>query len=85
MKVSLERSIGIPTIPYAPVKVVVAIEGEVNSPSEVESLSKKLDAIMAIEIIKTLDESVTISEIGYKKYLENMKNMYNEILNDLEE
>lgn len=85
MNVKLERSIGIPTVPFAPVKVTVAIEGDAKSPSDIEALSKKLDAIMAIEIIKTLDESVTITEIGYKKYLENIKNMYNEILNELKE
>ena len=85
MNVKLERSIGIPTVPFAPVKVTVAIEGDLTSPSEVEDLSKKLDAIMAIEIIKTLDESVTITEIGYKKYLETLQNNYHKIMKALED
>lgn len=84
MKVSLERSIGIPTVPFAPLKVTVSIEGEVDSPSEVTELSEKLDSIMALEILKVLDESITITDIGYKKYAENLKNMYNEIVGSLE-
>jgi hypothetical protein len=84
MKVSLERSIGIPTVPFAPLKVTVSLEGDVESPSDIEKLSEKLDSIMAIEIMKTLDESVTITDVGYKKYLEGLKNMYNDIVNELE-
>lgn len=84
MNVKLERSIGIPTVPFAPVKVTVAIEGDITSPSEVEDLSEKLDSIMALEILKTLDESITITDIGYKKYAENLKNMFNEIVGSLE-
>lgn len=85
MKISIERSISIPTVPYAPVKVTVGIEKEVEDKSEFEELSNILDSMMAVEVIKTLDESVTITEIGYKKYLENIKNMYGEILNELKE
>lgn len=84
MKVTLERSVGIPTVPFAPLKVTVTIEGDVGSPSDVTDLSEKLDSIMALEILKTLDESITITDIGYKKYAENLKNMYNEIVGSLE-
>lgn len=84
MKVSLERSIGIPTVPFAPLKITVSIEGDINSSSDITDLSEKLDSIMALEILKTLDESITITDIGYKKYAENLKNMYTEIINSLE-
>ena len=84
MKVTLARSIGIPTVPFAPLKVSVTIEEDVESSSDITSLSKKLDSIMALEILKTLDESITISDIGYKKYAENLKNMYSEIIKGLE-
>lgn len=83
MKIKLERSLSIPTVPYAPVKVTVGIEDDIDI-KDVEKLSMKLDSIMAIEIIKVLDESITITNVGYKIYLENLKNMYNEILNDME-
>lgn len=83
MKIKLERSMTIPTVPFAPVRVSVEIEDNIDV-KDVEKLSMKLDSIMAIEIIKVLDESITITDVGYKNYLENLKNMYNEILNDLE-
>ena len=85
MKVSLERSIGIPTVPFAPLKVTVSIEGDVESPSDIERLSEKLDSILALEIMKTLDESVTITEVGYKNYLNGLKLQYNDIMSKLED
>jgi hypothetical protein len=85
MNVKLERSIGIPTVPFAPVKVTVAIEGDLTSPSDAKNLSDKLDSLMAMEIVKTLEESVTITNIGYKKYLETLQNNYHKIMKALED
>lgn len=72
----------IPTVPFAPVRVSVEIEDDIDV-RDVEKLSMKLDSIMAMEIIKVLDESITITNVGYKVYLENLKDMYNEILKEL--
>lgn len=85
MKVSLERSIGIPTVPFAPLKITVSIEGDAESPSDIERLSEKLDSILALEIMKTLDESITITEVGYKNYLNGLKLQYNDIMSKLED
>lgn len=85
MKVKLERSLTIPTAQYSPVRISASLEADIESGGEVESLSKTLDSIMALEAIKVLDEYSTIASMGYERYLKSLKNNYEEILKGLEE
>ncbi|MFW6310890.1 MAG: hypothetical protein ACOC1K_01515 [Nanoarchaeota archaeon] len=86
MKVTLNRQMMIPTVKFAPIRIDVSIEDEVsreNLREDYQELSKKLDSIIALEILSTLEEQDTIIKIGYESYLKGLQSERENIKNNL--